>query len=252
MQPNTLFIGQKVIFLSTCRSTNEVAHQLLLKNEATEGTIVYTANQTAGRGQRGNTWEAAPGQNLTLSCLLRPVFLPLQHQFYLTICASLAVAGLLQPYVTEQVRVKWPNDVYAGNKKIAGILIENIAAGRSVQNSIVGIGININQTRFGVSTATSLRLLLGRELNLEILLAELAEQLEKRYLQLRSGKHELLKQEYLRHLFRYQEWHNYIIGGQEVKGLIAGVNDFGKLALQVDQRLIYCDLKEVEFVLTET
>ncbi|RYF86687.1 MAG: biotin--[acetyl-CoA-carboxylase] ligase, partial [Chitinophagaceae bacterium] len=238
MQPDTLFIGQSSVYLPTCRSTNEAAHQVLLKNEATEGTLLYTDNQTAGRGQRGNTWEAVPGQNITLSFLLKPVFLSLNDQFYLTMCCSLALADLLQPYVREQIRVKWPNDIYAGNKKIAGILIENSTTGKTLQNSIIGIGININQTKFGYPTATSLKLLAGREINLASIRKELSEQLEKRYLQLRSGKKDQLKKEYLHNLLRYQEWHPYKVGNQEITGMIVGVNETGKLALQAGDKLL--------------
>ena len=106
MHPDTLFIGQQSVYLPSCSSTNAEAQRLLLKNEATEGTFVFTDNQTAGRGQRGNSWEAEPGQNMTLSCVLRPTFLKLQEQFWLTICCSLALTDLVQPYVTEPVQVK--------------------------------------------------------------------------------------------------------------------------------------------------
>ena len=247
MPPDTLFVGQNHVYLPSCASTNAAAHQLLLKNNAIEGTVVFTDNQTAGRGQRGNLWEAAPKQNLTFSVILQPVFLPLSQQFYLTICAALAVATVAQAYTTLPIRVKWPNDVYAADRKLAGILIENSASGQRLQHSIVGIGLNVNQTSFSYPRATSLKQLTNRAHLLPDLLAEVCTELERYYLQLRAGQLSQLRAQYLAVLYRYQEPHRYIFEGREQTGTIIGIDDAGRLALQIGQKVVYPDLKEVTY-----
>ena len=105
MLPNTLFVGQQLLFIASCTSTNSEAQQLLIKNEATEGCTVVTHRQTQGRGQRGNSWEAEPGQNITLSVILSPSFLAARQQFYLNMAVSLAVLDLLREQGLQQTRL---------------------------------------------------------------------------------------------------------------------------------------------------
>ena len=245
MLPNTLFMGQQLYFLPVCESTNTEAQQLLLKNEATEGCTVITDQQTKGRGQRGNVWEAAPGKNITLSVILSPKFVPVRHQFYLNIAVSLAVLDLLRENGATDALIKWPNDLYLEDKKLGGILIENTINSSSLQHSIVGIGLNINQLHFGHATATSLAMLLGFELNLDKLIARLLELLEKRYLELRNGKTAKLRYEYLQALYRYQERHFFEVNGECVAGSIVGVNEDGQLAVEIENELRYFAFKEI-------
>lgn len=249
MVPNTLFMGQQLFFLPVCASTNSEAQQLLLKNEATEGCVVLTDEQTHGRGQRGNTWEAAPGKNITLSVILSPVFLAVRHQFYLNMAVSLAALDLLREQGLGQARVKWPNDLYFEDRKLGGILIENTVSGQSIQHSIVGIGLNVNQLHFGIGTATSLAAEIGTQLDVKRLVSRLLELLEKRYLELRSGKIDKLKYEYLQALYRYQEEHGYQIGPEQVQGRIMGVDEDGRLALEVDGGLRYFAFKEIAYLI---
>jgi BirA family transcriptional regulator, biotin operon repressor / biotin---[acetyl-CoA-carboxylase] ligase len=249
MLPNTLFMGQQLFFLPVCESTNSEAQQLLLKNKATEGCVVLTDEQTRGRGQRGNSWEAAPGKNITLSVILSPVFLAVRHQFYLNMAVSLAVLDLLREQGLEQAQVKWPNDLYFEDRKLGGILIENTVTSQSLQHSIVGIGLNVNQLHFGIGTATSLAAVVGTQLDVKRLVARLLELLEKRYLELRSGKVDKLKYEYLRTLYRYQELHDYQVGPQRVSGRIVGVDEDGRLALEVEGSLHYFAFKEIAYII---
>ena len=249
MVPNTLFMGQQLFFLPVCASTNSEAQQLLLKNEATEGCVVLTDEQTQGRGQRGNSWEAAPGKNITLSVILSPVFLAVRHQFYLNMAVSLAVLDLLREQGLDKARVKWPNDLYFEDRKLGGILIENTVTSQSIQHSIVGIGLNVNQLHFGIGTATSLAAEVGTQLDVKRLVNRLLELLEKRYLELRSGKIDKLKYEYLQALYRYQEKHRYRIGSEEVEGQIMGVDEDGRLALEVEGELRYFGFKEIAYLI---
>ncbi|WP_295731122.1 biotin--[acetyl-CoA-carboxylase] ligase [uncultured Muribaculum sp.] len=113
------------------------------------GAVVIAREQTAGRGQRGNSWEAEPGANLTFSLLLRPEGIRADKQFGLSEAVALGIASTLQRHLPDsEVRIKWPNDIYAGNRKICGILIENSLLGSEIRRSIAGIGINVNQTEW--------------------------------------------------------------------------------------------------------
>ena len=249
MLPNTLFMGQQLFFLPVCESTNSEAQQLLIKNKATEGCLVLTDEQTRGRGQRGNSWEAAPGKNITLSVILSPVFLAVRHQFYLNMAVSLAVLDLLREQGLAQAQVKWPNDLYFEDKKLGGILIENTVNSLSIQHSIAGIGLNVNQLHFGVDTATSLAAVVGTQLDVKRLVVRLMELLEKRYLELRSGKHDKLKFEYLQALYRYQESHRFVVDGKQVTGCITGVDEDGRLAVEIDKELRYFGFKEMSYII---
>lgn len=251
MLPNTLFIGQQLFFLPVCESTNSETHQLLIKNKATEGCVVLTDEQTRGRGQRGNSWEAAPGKNITLSVILSPVFLAVRHQFYLNMAVSLAVLDLLREQGLTQAQVKWPNDVYFEDKKLGGILIENTVNSSTIQHSIVGIGLNINQVHFGINTATSLAAVLGTQMDVKRLATRLLELLEKRYLELRSGKLDKLKYEYLQSLYRYQEAHPFVVAGEQVTGCITGVDEDGRLAVEIDRELRYFAFKEITYIISD-
>ncbi|MBC5993063.1 biotin--[acetyl-CoA-carboxylase] ligase [Pontibacter cellulosilyticus] len=249
MLPNTLFMGQQLYFLPACPSTNSEAQQLLIKNEATEGCAVVTAHQTAGRGQRGNTWEAEPGKNITLSVILKPKFLAIKHQFYLNMAVSLGVLDLLRELGLKNAQVKWPNDLFFEDKKLGGILIENALNSLTLQHSIVGIGLNVNQLAFGYTTATSLAKVLGYTLDLEQVTNRLLELLEKRYLELRNDKTAKLKYEYLQALYRYQEQHTYRVDNRPVMGQILGVDEEGRLAVEIEGELRYFGFKEIAFVI---
>lgn len=250
ISPTTLFTGQQLVWLPACPSTNSEAQQLLRENRASEGCTVITDDQTAGRGQRGNQWLAAPGENLTLSVVWLPTFLDANQQFLLSQAVALGVydwaEALLQP--TPQLRLKWPNDLYFGTKKFGGILIENSLSGAKIQSSIVGIGLNVNQQHFSVPTATSLSVLTGRHFQREALAAALLECLERRYLQLRAGQVGQLRRAYLAALYRYQEWHDYEVAGRRVRGQIVGVEEDGRLAVEVDGAVQRFGLQEIKYL----
>lgn len=248
--PQTLFTGQQLVWLPECGSTNSEAQLLAGQNRATDGCCVLTDKQTAGRGQRGNQWEAAPGENLTLSVVWKPTFLPAADQFLLSQAVALAVhdwlGALLGP--TPALRVKWPNDLYYGSQKLGGILIENTLSGPKIQHSIVGIGLNVNQQHFGVPTATSLSRLTGRTYALVTLAERLLESLERRYLQLRAGRVRELRTDYLAVLYRFEEQHDYEADGQRLRGRIVGLDAAGRLALETGGQVRHFDLKQIRYL----
>ena len=149
-----------------------------------EGAVLITSNQTAGRGQRGNSWESDPESNLTFSLLLKPTFLKPTDQFLLTIIISLAITDSLQHLQPEiPFKIKWPNDILAHGKKICGMLIENSLSNSTIQHSVIGMGININQQAFSISQAVSLSMLSHQQFNLNLVLNAVLENVEKRILE---------------------------------------------------------------------
>src|SRR5690606_26474526 len=113
-----------------------------------EGTVIMAVDQHDGRGQKGTLWQSEPGKNLTASLLLTPTFLDPKQQFVLTAAISLAITRWLASLTHVEVKIKWPNDIFIGDRKIGGILIENILKGKTWKSAVVGIGINVNQTSF--------------------------------------------------------------------------------------------------------
>ena len=249
--PKTLFVGQIIQYLPSCQSTNDEASALIAQKNPAEGLLVITDNQTVGRGQRGNQWEAKSGQNLTISFILKPTFLTASEQFWLNMAISMGVHDALHPLLGELLRIKWPNDIYVGNQKLGGILIENILHGYGIAWSVAGIGLNVNQTDFTVSTATSLQLQapLPDGYNLPGLLSRLCETLEQRYLQLRAGQRDALKKDYLDVLYRYQQEHTFEANGRSFQGTITGVDESGQLAITSQGHARLFGFKEVIFLM---
>jgi BirA family biotin operon repressor/biotin-[acetyl-CoA-carboxylase] ligase len=223
--------------------------ELASKSPLPEGAVVITSNQYAGRGQRGNTWQATAGLNLTFSLLLKPSFLSVKNQFALTMVASLAVLDYLTLKNIEHVKIKWPNDILVEKKKICGMLIENSIQGDFINQSIFGIGLNINQSEFPISTATSLTITTSKNFDLNEEWNLLLEKLERRYMQLRLRKQKELKDEYLKNLLGINQKQKLISKELEFEGVIKDVKDSGELVVDVDGIEKYFSLKEVSFML---
>jgi len=245
---NTLFLGKDIHFLPDCHSTNDMALQALRQKEATEGSIFITNHQTRGKGQRGNSWETKPGENLTFSLVLQPKFLDLSEQFLLNMAISNAIRRCFQEYVPGLL-VKWPNDlVIPGHGKIGGILIENLVGSKGWEYAVVGIGININQIQFASPQATSLSLVTGNTYPLEELFKLLIVHLEQAYIALKKGKNALLIQEYVQHLYLIEKWAVFKVGEQELEGKITGLTEVGNLLLELPSgRQQSFGIKEISF-----
>ncbi len=231
----TLFFGKKVVYLPSCHSTNDIAAELVRDGEGPQGTVVITDEQTAGRGQHGTTWLTNRGQNFTLSIILTPTFLGIAEHFLLSQAIALGIRDYLAKF-TENAWIKWPNDLYVNNLKIGGILIENALHGKRLAHSVVGIGLNINQSAFPAAASTritSLRLETGQTFHLAEQLPALLLSLEKSYLMLRAGQTERLRREYRQHLLGFGQRRSYTIGGESVVGTILGVSPSGRLRLEL-------------------
>lgn len=230
---NTLFIGKKILYLPSCHSTNDTAAELVRQTGLPEGSVVITDEQTGGRGQHGTRWATTRGQNFTMSVVLNPAFLDIAQQFLLSQSIALGVQRYLLEFV-KGVAIKWPNDLIVNNLKVGGILIENSLIGNRIVHSIVGIGLNINQTQFEWLHATSLRLETGRAFSLPQELPSLLQSIDREYVRLRNGHHAGIRSEYLLSLLGYNEPRNYTIGGQLVRATIRGVLPDGKLNVEME------------------
>lgn len=250
-QPKTLFLGKNTVYLPSCHSTNDIAAEIIQTKRVFDGTIVITADQTAGRGQRGNSWETLPNQNITVSIILKPDFLVVFQQFRLNIAVSLGIYEFLCKYLSDGLTIKWPNDIYVGNRKMGGVLIENTLAGSRISYSVIGIGLNINQLNFTNDRAISLRLASQKteDYTIEKLIEQLCECIEKYYLQLKNGHAEAQKKKYLERLFRFGEWHQYEQNDVRFLGKIIDVAETGHLLMEVGEEVKKFDFKEISFVI---
>jgi BirA family biotin operon repressor/biotin-[acetyl-CoA-carboxylase] ligase len=250
---NTLFIGKVVLSFPKLPSTNAYASDLLAKSRPIEGTVITTDDQTKGRGQIGSKWLSSAKNNLTCSVVLYPKFLQVRQQFDLNIMVSLALKDVVQVLLPGNlIKIKWPNDIYADNKKIAGILIQNSLQGTSIQHTVIGVGLNVKQIEFPseIPNATSLQLLAPEtEFAVETVLFRFCEALEKRYLQLKNNKDKKIKGDYLDHLLGFEKERTFeTMDGAKFKGYIQGVTEEGKLIIKSGGELLYFSLKEVAFL----
>jgi BirA family transcriptional regulator, biotin operon repressor / biotin---[acetyl-CoA-carboxylase] ligase len=243
---NTLLLGKNIVFVPECHSTNNYALELTQNGNAHEGTIVITNNQKAGRGQRGNTWEAEPGMNLTFSVILKPKVLAMD-QFYLNMFTSLAIRDYIKEKTSAIVQIKWPNDVLIQGKKICGILIENQLMGNRFSNCIVGIGLNVNQRTFANGNATSLRNATDIEYSLEDELRLLLTYFETRYVQLEQHQYSKLLDDYLSVMYWRNEIRLFSARETDFEGMITGINKHGQLEIETDGVKKYFGIKEVAY-----
>lgn len=266
---NTLFIGNVYHRFDELPSTNDWAAELIApslgrahggaaKSKPPEGTVVRADSQSAGRGQFGSRWESEPGKNLTLSVILYPTWLEVSAQFYLSMAVALALSDTVgmaghSAFRIPHSAIKWPNDLYLGNGKTAGILIQNALSGQHLQASVVGIGLNVNQIEFdpALPNPTSLALFFGQHFDLDEIAERLFECLERRYLQLKSGHRAAIKAEYEQSLFRLGMPSPFMrtANGFEFTGIISGVTEEGRLRAETAVGEETFEVKEVKFAI---
>lgn len=248
---NTLFFGKNCIELDVVDSTNNYAANLISTTNVHEGTVIMAHYQTNGRGQMGNVWHTEPSKNLTFSIVLHPNFLTPATSFLLSKIVALAVKKVIDSCCSpKEADIKWPNDLVVASKKIAGILIENQWL-KNTCTSIVGIGINVNQTYFEPELkATSCALLSHTEFSVKQIMEKVVEQIEYEYLKLRSGNVKDIDERYVENLLYYKQSKPYKIGQTIVQGTIENVDNDGKLCLQLTNGSIQkFAFKEIGFIL---
>lgn len=246
-----------IINILKLESTNSYAQQLIKSGDLHEGDVIFALNQEKGRGQGDNFWESEPGSNLLISIILEPKMIPASRQFVLAQLVSLAIADLVKEYVLTgrvpiEVKVKWPNDIYVNNKKVAGILFQNFVKGNEIEYSIVGIGINVNQEQFysGASNPVSMIHHTHKSINIELLLSKLLDNIGVSYEVFRLEENfQELKSRYINNLFRYDEWATYSDGKETFRGRIVDVDEYGRLMVELESGEVKKFMfKEIEFV----
>lgn len=217
---------------------------------------VIAHSQDAGRGQRGNSWESAPGENITMSCAVCPEGVQAREQFILSCAVSLAIIDTLKsllPRFAEEFSVKWPNDIYFRNRKICGILIENSLSGTQIIRSIIGIGLNVNQTTFlsDAPNPVSMATVANRSFHLTEVAATLLESLERRLLTLDTMPHSAILKQYMAQIYRRTGMHQYSdTAGNLFSAEIVEIEPSGLLHLRhSDGSLTIHPFKTVQFIL---
>lgn len=223
----------KIIWLDEAGSTNSVLADLARTGKADDGTVLAARCQSAGRGQRGNSWESAPGLNLTFSVLFAGRDIDVSQHFYVSEAVALAVADCIAEELVsadELVSVKWPNDIYVGDRKICGILIENVLNGRRVLRSIAGVGVNVNQ-RIWLSDAPNPMSLWEID-NVERDLDALLDKIVSRIMRYVDEKDDIPPR-YMEKLWRKEGFHAYDdkLTGERIEARISDVLPSGHLVL---------------------
>ncbi len=241
-----------IIHLPEIDSTNSHAIGLLSKDRPKEGSVFVAVNQTHGKGMDINKWESEYGKNLTFSLILYPSFAA-DQQFILNKAISLGIFDFLKTEISgHKICIKWPNDIYIGDKKACGILIQNSVIGNKLDYVVVGIGLNVNQTLF-ISDApnpVSMKMTTARDYNLDKILGSLLHCIFRRYAQVKPESTQKIENEYQKTLYRLMEWHDYFVRDAKIQARIRGTNPYGQLLLETkNEEVLACDLKEVKFVI---
>lgn len=239
-------IGRKLIHLESVDSTNNYTANLVKSQGLSSGTVILADEQFAGRGQRGAEWTVEPGMNLTFSFYLEVVNLSVENQFDLSKVVALSICHFLgkMGIVAE---VKWPNDILVKGNKISGVLIENLISSSGPIRSVVGVGINVNQTRFGKFNATSVQCELGTFHPIQNALFSFIESFNQISDEL-MDKPNLLHDRYLDKLYQYGTKSQYEDASGIFEGEICGVKQSGKLIVFRNNQKVSYDLKEIKFL----
>ncbi len=237
--------GKEMYHLNCVDSTNNFAANLISDQICQSGAVILADVQTAGKGQMGNTWESAESKNLLCSLVWKPDNLSVDDQFKLSWMISLALHKLLLRFGID-AQVKWPNDIYVGSQKIAGMLIENQLEGSRISWVIAGIGLNVNQQQFDSATAVSMHHFLGIDVQVKTVLSELLD-LMNGYVNNWESLNTQFKAEVEEILFQKGMEANYRDEHGEFVGVIQGITNEGKLAVKVMDELRTYNLKEIQF-----
>lgn len=224
----------QILWLKETDSTNNHLRRLLDKEQLPEGSLVVTDFQTAGKGQVGNSWESEAGENLMFSILLYPDFIPANRQFLISQIASLSVKETLDAY-TDFIQVKWPNDIYWKDRKICGMLIENDLSGQLLYCSIIGIGLNLNQSLFrsNAPNPISLTQITGKKYDREEVLNRFLRIFFQYYCLLLQEKEEEVRTAYMQALYHGEGYHRYRDGQGQFEARIQAIEPTGHLILQL-------------------
>lgn len=230
----------KMIKLDAIDSTNSYLKKLLLKENINDFTVVVSKHQTNGRGRNGNLWANKPSLNLAFSVYKRFNNFSVNEKFMLNILSSISVYEVLKKYKLNNLTIKWPNDIMTENKKIAGILIENSVRGNKINHSVIGVGININQSQFlDLPNATSVFLESGKKHSVEKIAVELKDAIQKNFTDFEIRESELIEF-YNSVLFKRNVTTDFTtVNAKKIQGTIIGVNKEGTLSLKQKNHKVF-------------
>ncbi|NRA94037.1 MAG: biotin--[acetyl-CoA-carboxylase] ligase [Psychroserpens sp.] len=237
--------------LNAIDSTNSYLKQLSVGDGLDDFTVVVTEHQTQGRGQMGSVWESEHSKNLMFSVFKRFKDLKVDSHFYVSMAVSLAVCDALKLFHLKQLKIKWPNDILSEQKKICGILIENVIKQERIQSSIIGVGLNVNQVNFtNLPNAASLKQLTGIHLNTDEVLNLILTKFKYYLVLIENLQFELISDSYTSQLFRFEKPSTFRDQqGTLFTGYIKGVRSDGLLEILVeDNKTLSFDLKEVSLL----
>ncbi|MES2656955.1 MAG: biotin--[acetyl-CoA-carboxylase] ligase [Bacteroidota bacterium] len=240
-----LGIQFQIHFVNQVNSTNNYLKSLPAQN----GLVVYSAYQTAGRGQANSVWESEVNKNLLCSILFEFNKVPVEQQAYINMAVSIALQQVVFKLAQTKCYIKWPNDIYINNRKIAGILIENSIQGENIKQTVVGIGLNVKQTHFFNKNAISLNNIINTPFEIEEVLNVLLEELSMAYESIKAGKWDEIIETYNAHLFRRHETSYFTINNQMVLGQIDSVNKQGLLEVLIGQTVQLFAHKEIGMII---
>ncbi len=240
----------KLIKLDAIDSTNDFLKGISTQQDLDNFTVVTAENQTKGKGQMGAVWNSEVGKNLIMSVLVKDFLSEINEAFNLNIAFTIAVLSTLKKYNIPDLSIKWPNDILSANKKIGGILIENSIKSDGSIGSIVGLGLNVNQTNFeGLPKASSLSVVVGHELNKEELLLEIVTQLEANVAESKENATRL-REQFVATLFKKGTPMPFANQNEDkFMGIIQGISANGKLQVLLENDSIAeFDIKEIQML----
>ncbi len=249
--PEVFFVEHHRVVDSTNSYARDNSAALWAKACASSIIAIYADEQLAGRGQRGNVWHSAAGENLLVSVVMRPAALPVASQFVLSQAIALAVHRTISSFGIE-AQLKWPNDIYVGGRKLAGILVELDCCGSLVEQAVMGVGLNVNQSSFAVmdKVPVSMKMLLGEQFEVQKVLEALLGNFSVYYKRLQSGDYAALAVEYKACLLGYKKKMRYRDASSQFSATIADVCSDGRIMLErADGTIGVYAFKEVELLL---
>ena len=255
---NTTFFGlspiHNIIVLESVASTNDYVKDLLSNFKPLQPfTAIMAKEQTQGRGQRGTTWQSSKGENLTASFVYCPDNFHITDQFALTIISSLSVYDVVQQLQPNDVYIKWPNDIFISNKKVAGILIENKLYGEYLKHAIIGVGLNVNQIEFPIEIAYKTTSIVQENFENDVTILDIVRMLQEKlkyYTHIyEHGQEDALLNIYNQRLYRKGILSLFTIRDTQIEGTISAVDKDGLLQVLINQEIRKFDLKEISYVL---
>ncbi len=244
-------LNRNIVYLNEVDSTNNYANRLIATDCVKTDTVILTKYQSAGKGQFNNTWQSASDKNLLFSLITQPTFLLPEKQFLISKIISIAIVQYLSDF-SNLVSIKWPNDIYIENKKIAGILIETIVRGSTMDYCVIGVGLNLNQKEFDKSLPNpiSLTQLINKKIDIESALNKIIANFYTYYNLLKNNLEDKIDSTYFDMLYRKSAWHIYKKDKTTFEAKIIGIGQYGQLILQKrDESVHEYYFKEVEFVI---